>query len=132
MGSLSDYLENALLDHLFQGTFTPPANIYVALSTTDPGEDGAGITEPAAVANYARVVTAPTDWSNASNGSVDNASNIAFPEANSAWGNITHFGLFDANVSGNMIAHGALGAAVTVGANDTPYIAAGNITVSLE
>jgi len=132
MGSLSNYIENALLDHLFQGNFTPPANIYVALSTTDPTEDGSGITEPLATANYARVATAPTDWNTASNSVVDNASNIAFPEANSSWGNITHFGLFDANVAGNCVAHGALGAPVAVGANDTPYLAAGNIAVSLE
>ncbi len=124
MGSLSDYLENALLDHLFGS-----AN---SLSTTDPTEDGSGITEPPAVANYARVATAPADWNAAANGAVDNASNIAFQEANSSWGNITHFGLFDANVSGNMVAYGALGAAVAVGANDTPYLAAGNKTVSLE
>jgi hypothetical protein len=133
MGSFSDYLENALLDHLFgTANYTPPANIYVALSTTDPTDIGTGITEPPVGANYARVATAPADWNSAANGVVDNASNIAFPEANSSWGNITHFGLFDANVAGNMVGHGALGAPVVVGANDTPYLAPGNVTASLE
>ena len=42
MGSFSNYWENELLDHLFgKGSYTPPT-IYVGLSTTDPGDDGAG------------------------------------------------------------------------------------------
>jgi hypothetical protein len=134
MGGLSDYLENALLDHLFQeggSNYTPPT-LYAALSTTDPTEDGSGITEPAAVANYARVEVGAAYWSNAANGAVENASNIAFNQANLAWGNISHLALFDANAAGNMIASAALPSPVTVGANDTPFFEAGNIQINLE
>lgn len=134
MGSLSNYLENALLDHVFQeGTanFTSPT-LYTALSTTDPTEDGSGITEPSPTANYARVEAGSAYWNTAANGAVDNAANIAFQQANLAWGNISHFALFDANTAGNMIGYGALPSPVTVGANDAPFFEAGNLTISME
>jgi len=36
-GSLSDFLENELLDHVLKtGAYAVPTNIYVALSTADP------------------------------------------------------------------------------------------------
>ena len=63
--SLSDFLELELLDHVFGAgnrDYTSPANIFVALSSTDPGEDGAGITEPS-TGGYARQSTDDTDWS---------------------------------------------------------------------
>jgi hypothetical protein len=133
MGSFSDYLENKLLDHLFKkGTvnYTSPT-IYVALSTANPGESGANIAEPSGGA-YARVVTAAADWNAASSGVVTNAANITFPEATLDWGNIAHFALYDALTAGNMLAYGALGSMVTIAANDTPILMAGNISTSLD
>jgi hypothetical protein len=131
--SLSSYLENALLDHLFrQGNadYVSPT-IYVALSKADPGEDGAGIDEPSAGA-YARVATAYTDWDTAAAGIVDNLSPIIFPEASLAWGTITHFALFDAETSGNMLAYGALPTPKVVVAEDIPEFAIGSITITAD
>ena len=44
MSDFSDYLENALLDHtlLGGGALAQPANIYIALYTTDPTDADAG------------------------------------------------------------------------------------------
>jgi hypothetical protein len=107
MGSFSDYLENELLDHVFgNGSYTPPT-IYVALSTTNPLDDGSGLAEPSGN-GYARVQTTATDWSTASSGSIDNAAAIEFSEATGSWGAITHFALMDTASGGNMLVHGAL------------------------
>lgn len=46
--SFSDYWEDATLNHLFgKAAYTAPT-IYVGLSTTQPAEDGTGVTEPSA------------------------------------------------------------------------------------
>jgi len=129
--SFSDYLENALLDHLFgKAAYTAPT-IYVGLSTADPLDDGTGLAEP--VGNgYARVATAATDWSAASSGVTTNATTITFPQATGLWGTVTHFALFDASTGGNLLASGALTTAKSPDVGDTPSFAAGSLTVTLD
>jgi hypothetical protein len=56
MGSLSDYAENALLNHIFNTAYTSVATVYVALSTgtlTDTST-GASMSEVANANGYAR------------------------------------------------------------------------------
>lgn len=131
MGSFSNYLENEILDHLFgKATYASPT-IYVGLSTSDPGDDGAGLAEPSG-GSYARVATAATDWNTASSGSLDNATAIEFAEASASWGTITHFALFDAASSGNMLAHGSLTTSKTVSSGDTASFAAGALDITLD
>lgn len=134
MGSFSNYLENELLDHIFgcgNRNYTPPTNIYAALSTADPGEAGAGLAEPSG-GSYARVQTAATDWNVAASGAVDNANPITFPEATGDWGSITHFALFDALTGGNMLGYGALTVGKSIGIGDTAKFSAGDLDVSLD
>lgn len=141
MGSFSDHWENKILDHIFGkglynatlgtgGTY-PDITIYAALSTADPTDTGSGLAEPSGN-GYARVQTAASDWNTASNGTVDNANDITFPEATGSWGTITHFALFDAATGGNMLAHGQLSQSKTINSGDTAKFAAGDLDVSLD
>lgn len=128
MGSLADYLENELLDHVFGvGAFSVPSNIYVGLSTADPGDDAAGLAEPSGN-NYARVQV--NAWDEAAARATANTGVITFPQASGAWGTITHFAIFDAASAGNMLAHGALATSKAVVSGNTPSIGAGEIDVS--
>jgi hypothetical protein len=134
MGSFGNYLELELLDHVFgcgARNYTPPTNIYVALSTADPTNTGAGIAEPVG-GSYARVSTITADWAVAAAGALSNANPITFPEATGDWGTITHFALFDALTGGNMLAHGALTVAKAIGIGDTAKFAAGDLDVTLD
>ena len=132
MGSFSNFWENEILDHIFgKGTYTPPSNIYVALSTTDPTDSGSGISEPSG-GSYARKSTAPADWDAAVSGTVDNANAITFVEATGSWGTITHFALYDALTGGNMLAHGALATSKIIDDGDVASFAAGDLDVSLD
>ena len=132
MGSYSDYLENKFLDHIFGcGTrnFTPPSDIYVALSTADPTDSGGGLAEPSG-GSYARIQTDENDWGTAASGALSNAEDILSPVATANWGTITHFALFDAASGGNMLAHGALTASQAIGIGDRLRFAAGDLDVS--
>ncbi len=131
MGSFSNHWEDEILDHLFgKGAYTPPT-IYVGLSTADPGDDGAGLSEPTGN-GYARAATSAGDWTGASGGSLDNANAIAFDAATGAWGTVTHFALFDAASGGHLLAHGALTQSKAVDSGDTVRFAAADISVSLD
>ena len=133
MGGFSDYLENELLDHLFGcGTkdYTPPADLYLALSTADPLDTGAGIAEPVGGA-YERAQCDETDFGNAANGTVTNTVDIPFPACTVSWGNITHFAIYDANVAGNMMAHGSLATPKTISAGDTAKFVVGDLVIQL-
>jgi len=122
--SFSDYLEVELLDQIVGKTdFTMPT-AYVALFVGDPLDTGAGGAEVSGT-GYARVTTAGADWNAAAAGSISNAEDITFPEAGGAWGEVTHFAIYDAATVGNLLASGALDSSREVGNGDTPKFAGG-------
>ena len=132
-GSLGNYLENALLNHVFgKASYTPPT-IYVAVSTTDPLEDGSGITEPSGN-GYLRVATAAGDWTTSTAGTLHNGNALVFPKATGSWGTLYYFALYDATkaVGGNMLAHGSLDEGKTIGNNDTLQFPASALVVNMD
>ena len=129
-GSFADYLEDKVLDHIVGKTaFTMPV-AYVALSTADPLDTGAGMAEPSGN-NYSRVTTSGADWTAASGGASSNAQAITFPTASGSWGLCTHFAVFDAATVGNMLFHGDLTVSKTIGNGDTPSFAVGELDLTL-
>lgn len=109
----SDYLENAVLNHVFRGTTFPvPGGLYAALFTVAPSDSGGG-TEVTGN-GYARVSIARSTgaWAAPSNVSgnqqTSNNADVSFPESTGAWGTVTHFGIFDASTAGNLLYWGAL------------------------
>jgi len=127
MGSISDYLELELLDHVFGVAYSVPANIYIALSTADPLDTGAGISEPSGN-GYARKVH--NSWDAAAARLTENTGVITFAQASGAWGLITHYAIFDAITGGNFLGHGSLAVSKDVVDGNTPSIADGEIEVS--
>jgi hypothetical protein len=126
--SMSDYLENALLNAVLRNTpYTSPSQVYVALFTSDPTDAGTG-TEVSG-GGYARQ---PVTFNAPSNGQVTNAADILFPVATASWGTVTHIGIYDAQTGGNLLFHGALTTSKTISANDQLKIAAGSLSISLD
>jgi hypothetical protein len=126
--SMSDYLENALLNAVLRNTpYTSPSQVYVALFTSDPTDAGTG-TEVSG-GGYARQ---PITFNAPSNGQVTNAADILFPIATASWGTVTHVGIYDAQTGGNLLFSGALTTSKTISANDQLKIAAGSLSISLD
>ena len=132
MAAASDYLEAALLDHIFGNTaFTQPSNIYIGLHTSSPADDDSG-TEVSGT-NYARV-DASSSWATASSpgGTITTNADITFAAAGSGgWGTVTHIGIYDASSAGNLLFHGALAASKAVAESDIFQITSGNLTITL-
>ena len=126
MSAFSDYLENKVLDHVFGGNaYSAPGTLYLALYTSDPGDDNSG-TECSGTA-YARQTIAFTVTAD----TASNTSAVEFPTAGSAWGTITHVGILDALTSGNLLAHGALTASKTVAQGDVFRVPAADLDITL-
>ena len=124
--SKSNYLENAVLNHILRNTaLSSPAAVYVGLSTADPTEDGSGLAEP--VGNgYAR--EAATFGAPAA-GSCSNTNTMTFTASGGAWGTLTHFAVFDAVSGGNMLYHAVLAANRTVADGDSVTFNVGTLSV---
>lgn len=122
-----DYLENGVLNALRGVTFAAPANCYLAIFLNDPGETGAGGTE-VSYNGYKRIevdFSAPAD----SNGGVgiQNLKDIVFPTPDQTAGTITHVGVMDSIVGGNMLARGELIEPLVIGTGEPPVFLAGDV-----
>lgn len=96
----------------------------------DPADDGTTVIEPGD--GYGRVSTSSSDWNAASNGTVDNANNITFPQASGDWGMVTHCAIYDASTGGNFDVWGELTSPREILNGDTLQLAAGDADVSLD
>jgi hypothetical protein len=127
MAAISDYLENALINATLRNTgYSSPATVYVALFTTDPTDDGSG-TEVTG-GSYARVAAT---FGAPSNGASSTSADVQFAQATVNWGTVTHFGIYDAATSGNLLYHGQLTVSKTIDTGDIFKIPSGQLTVTL-
>lgn len=132
MSQMSDYLENAIINHIFRGTtFTAPTTLYIALYTAAPTDAGGG-TEVTG-GSYARVaVTCNTsNWAATSgtNGLTSNSNAITFPTATANWGNVVAIGIFDAASGGNLLIW-LTQSSIAVNSGQTASFAAGALSVT--
>ena len=126
MSAMSDYLENEILDHILSvGSYTMPSAVYVGLSTGSFGDDNSG-TELSGN-NYSRVAAT---FSAAASGTTSNSAAIEFAAATGTWGSISHFGVFDASSSGNLLIHGAFSSAKTIENGDVLKISTGDLDIT--
>lgn len=134
MGSFSNYLENAVLNHVFGGSaYTPPATVYFALFTATPSDTGGG-TEVAGGA-YARkaVTNNGTNWDTATAGAKTLAVAQSFVTADGGnWGTITSFGIFDASTGGNLLIWGSLTTAEVINDGGTITVPVGQPVITLD
>ncbi len=126
MSAMSDYLENEILDHILSvGSYTMPSAVYVGLSTGSFNDDNSG-TELTGN-NYSRVAAT---FSAAASGTTSNSAAVEFSAATGSWGSVSHFGIFDAASSGNLLIHGAFTTAKTIASGDSLKIPTGDLDIT--
>lgn len=128
MAQMSDYLENALINHVFRNTaMTSPTTIYLALYTSSPTDADSG-TEVSAASYVRQAITLGAP----SNGVATNDSDIIFPKATESWGTITSVGIRDADTGGNLLMYGDLDSSATIDTNDQFVLSAGDLSVTFD
>lgn len=124
MTEKSNYLENALVDHITgNSTFTAPT-LYVALYTSDPTDADIG-TECHGGAYAREVIT----FDAAVSGEAQNNTVVRFATATGSWGTITHIALRDAVTGGNLLYHSPLNDSVAPGSGDVVEIPVGAVRI---
>ena len=123
---MSDYLELKFLDH-FTGTASTsaPSAVYLGLATASLQDDASG-TELTGN-NYTRKAIT---FASASGGSIASNSAVEFNSATGSWGSVSHWGIFDASSSGNLLFHGSFTSAKTIASGDILKVASGSLTIT--
>jgi hypothetical protein len=134
MAAISNYLANKLLDHMTGKTsYTMPANVYIALTTTVPTDATAGTeVTTGAYAGYTRsTASIATSMAAASSGSSTNSGGaIAFPACTGGTGaSVVGWQAYDNTTAGNALFWGTCSLSVSSGI--TPSFASSALTVSM-
>ena len=127
MSAMSDFLENKILDHICATTsYTAPSAVYLGLSTGDFTDTGSGASELSG-SNYSRKAVV---FAAAASGATSNTSKVDFDPASGNWGSISHWGIFDAAASGNILLSGSFSSAKTIETNDVLRISSGDLDLT--
>jgi hypothetical protein len=128
MSDKSDFLEDAILNHVLRNTaYTPATTVELALFTTLPGEDGTGGVEVSGGSYARQTVTFSAPVSN----SVSNAGAVTFPQATASWGTVVGIGVYeDVGAGGNLLYYGSLTTSKVVDTGDQLSFSNGALTVS--
>ena len=123
----SNYLANATINATTRGVaYAPPVKVWVALYTSDPTKDNTG-TEVSGV-TYTRLpvtMDAPTD------GVTQNTNEMEWAVATTVWGTITHVGIMDAEVTGNLMYFAELVEPKNITVGDQFQITPANLKLTL-
>lgn len=141
MSAMSDYLETAILNHIFRNTaiFSTPTTLYLSLHTANPADDASGTEVSTTSTGYARKSITTTGGTAfevpADDGSgsmqTSNDAVVTFATPSASWGDVTHFGIWTASTGGNLLFYGALDAQKTIGTSDTVQFAANQLVIKL-
>jgi hypothetical protein len=133
--SMSNYLENEVLDHILRGTsgaWTAPTALYLSLHTSDPGEaytsgEVSGGSYVRQVVMFSAAASGASALSPTASGAYP-GSYVEFTGMPAA--TVTHLGIWDASTSGNLLCSGALTASRAVSAGDSLRVT--SLTVTLD
>jgi hypothetical protein len=140
MSKYSTYTKTNILQTTLRGVAMPvPAGVYVAMCTSDPGDDNttANEVQTSAMPAYARVNAAAagtidTGWSAPASGVSSNAKAITFAANNGASPiTINAIGLYDAATGGNLLYHAPLTSPKTLQPGDVLSFGIGTLTITL-
>jgi len=129
MSGKSDYLGDKVLDHVLGvASYTAPANLYIGLFTSSPGDDGSG-TEVSGGSYARKLIT----FAAASGNQSANSNEITFDDPTGDWGTITHHAIYDASSGGNQLYDGEMQPAVVIdNGDDALVLAIGTVTITEE
>ncbi len=130
MGSLSDFAELELLDHVLNVAYVRKATVYLALCTAAvvDADDGLAMDEATGV-NYARVAIA---FGAAAARKITQDGDVVFAAAGAGgWGTVTHWAIMDGDIedAGEVLAYGAFVAGKLINEGNTPTVPSAEVYV---
>jgi hypothetical protein len=133
MSAFSADLENRVMDHILGGSdYTRLANVYLALYTTAPTENGGGVEVSGNGYTRVAITNNSTNWPASAGGSKTNGAAFTFPVATGSWGTVTHWAIMSASTGGSILFFGALSSSKTIANTDTLTFGVSSITITLD
>lgn len=129
MAAFSNYMEDQITAWINGTTFAAaPTNTYVQLYSQDPTDAGS-----ATGALYTRVIYAAGEWTRGTGGAgtLSNTNAITMQSSAGSAATATHFAVFDASTSGNLLFYGALSASKSIAIGDEVKFNALQLTLTV-
>jgi hypothetical protein len=129
MAAFSNYMEDAITAWINGTTFpSAPTNTYVQLYSQDPTDAGS-----ATGALYTRVTYAASGWTRGTGGAgtLSNTNAITMQSSAGSPATASHFAVFDAATSGNLLFYGALSASKSIAIGDEVKFNALQLTLTV-
>jgi hypothetical protein len=137
-GNISDYLENAILNHIFNKSSYSAPTIYLAISNSGLSDVETGSTldlgKEIKGNGYIRKATLATDWTVAAGGQLSNVVDLTFNTPTGSWGTASGLALLDASGvgAGNVLWWGQLAQQFPITTGMTVLFPSGQLTFSLD
>jgi hypothetical protein len=133
MSAFSDHLESTLINATLRGSTYTGSSVFVALFTANPTDAGTGLelVDSGYVRQRAHTTVASDGFTVPANGSSSNTRNLIFPAIVDAQKTVTHWGIFDAQNSGNLLYHAAMLNPKTLDPTDVLSFPVGSLIITL-
>jgi hypothetical protein len=129
MAAFSNYMEDSITAWINGTTFpAAPTNTYVQLYSQDPTDAGSSTG-----ALFTRVTYAATGWTRGTGGAgtLSNTNVITITSSAGSAVTASHFAVFDASTSGNLLFYGALSASKSIAIGDEVKFNALQLTLTV-
>jgi hypothetical protein len=134
MAGFSNNLAQATINHFFRNVSqSAPANHYLALFIADPTDVTAtALTNEVSASWYARQSISFDAPSNATDVITANTAQILFSAVTGTAVTVTHWGIFDASTTGNLMCSGAFATSKTLNVDDVFVVNSGDLTLTFD
>lgn len=132
MSAFSTYLSQNIINSTLRGVaFSVPAELHLALFTSSPTDDNVTVNEVSG-AWYDRQATGAWSAPVGSGNVTSNNNQIQFGAVTGSSVTVSHWGIYDADASGNLLYHGALSSPKTLNVGDVLVIGAGQLQLTID
>lgn len=128
----STYASQMIINSILRAaSFTVPSTLYLALFSGDPTDDNVTANEVAG-AWYARQATGAWAAPVGTGNSTSNSNQIQFAAVAGSAVTVSHWGIYDALTSGNLLLSGSVGSSKTFNVGDVPVIGAAQLAITVD
>lgn len=134
MAGFSNHLAQASINHFFRNiSQSAPTSHYLALFIADPTDVTAtALSNEVTGAWYARQVVAFDAPAGGTDVTTANTAKITFPATTDNAVTVTHWGVFDALTTGNLLASGALDSSKVLNVDDVFVLNTGELVLTFD
>lgn len=123
----SNYFEEKMLKLMRGDGMNAPANLYLALFTTNPTDTGTAGTEVSYNGYQRQIIEFSAPTASGTGLAMQNTVDITFPESDSSAGTVSYVAVFDSDSGGNMYLYAQVSSSLVIQTGVSPVFRAGTV-----